>query len=224
VLAAEADPATERLEDWPSIAGVAGDTARDDARLLLKAGPRPLLAVRRSSLGRVAAFAAALDGPEAAKWTSWEKFPALTAQLVRTLMRAESAGPSIEITPDGDRRRVVVRTAGELPRVALDGELLPLEPLAGNAWGATLEPGPFPRLARLDAATAQGHSSAAVAWNWPASLHPQPAAVLPLPAWSEAAVAGRPAARQTAREDLAAWPLAAAVALVVLEVWLRRKR
>lgn len=145
VLAAEADPATEGLTEWPPIAGPAGDTARDDARLLLKAGSRPLLAVHRVSLGRIAAFAAALDGPGAAKWTAWEKLPALTAQLVRTLMRAEAAGPSIEVTADGDVRRVVIRTTGEAPRVAADGEPLALESLAGNAWSAVLDPAAFPR-------------------------------------------------------------------------------
>ncbi|MCC6741007.1 MAG: VWA domain-containing protein, partial [Planctomycetia bacterium] len=83
VLAAEADPATDGLAGWPSIAGACGEEARRDARLLLKAGARPLLAVRRASLGRVAAFAAPLDGPEAARWAAWERFPPLAAQLVR---------------------------------------------------------------------------------------------------------------------------------------------
>ncbi|KAF0243963.1 MAG: chloride, partial [Planctomycetota bacterium] len=224
VLAAEADPATEGLTEWPPIAGASGDEARPRALLLLKAGSRPLLAVRRASLGRAAAFAAPLDGPEAAKWTGWERFPQCAAQLVRTLMRRESVGPSIEVSAEGNRRRIVVRTAGEEPRVALDGEPVVLEALAANAWAAIVEPRSFPDLRRIDAATGEGHSSSAVAWNWPEALRPRAPAALPFPAWSEAAVSQRPAVRRTTREELYGWALLCALAFILIEVWLRRKR
>ncbi len=223
VLAAEADPATDGLSEWPPIAGACGEESRADARLLLKAGARPLLAVRRASLGRAAAFAAPLDGPEAAKWTGWERFPRLAGQLVRTLMRPEAGGPSIEISADGDRRRAVVRTTGETPRVALDGEVLGLERLAGNAWAATLEPRAFPDMRRLDAAVGSGHSSAAVAWNWPESLRPAARAAPDFPPYSEAAVASRPPVRVTESDPLYGWAILAAIVLLAVEVWLRRR-
>ncbi len=223
VTAAEADPATEGIAEWPSIAGACGEEKRPDARLLLKAGARPLLAVRRASLGRTAAFAAPLDGPEAAKWTGWERLPRVAAQLVRTLMRPESGGPSIEITAVGDRRKVVVRTTGEAPRVAVDGEALAMERLAGNAWTATLEPRTYPDLRRLDAAVTAGHSTSGVAWNWPEALRPLGRAAPALPPWSEAAAAARPAVTVTETRPLHAWAVLLAVAFLALEVWLRRR-
>ncbi|MEK7469753.1 MAG: VWA domain-containing protein [Planctomycetota bacterium] len=224
VLAGDADPATEDFTEWPPIAGAAGDESRPGALLLLKAGPRPLLAVRRTSLGRTAAFAAPLDGPEAAKWTGWERFPQCVAQLVRTLMRRETGGPAIEVSADGDRRRVIVRTSGEAPRVALDGEPVSLEPLAANAWAVTLDPRSFPDVRRIDAATASGHSSSAVAWNWPEALRPRVPAVLPFPPWSEAAVAARAPVKRMEREELYGWAILCAVASIMIEVWLRRNR
>lgn len=224
MLAAEADPATEGFTEWPSIAGASGDETRAGALLLLKAGSRPLLAVRRVSLGRTAAFAAPLDGPEASKWTGWERFPQCAAQLVRTLMRHETGGPSIDVTVDGDRRRVVVRTSGEAPRVALDGEAVTLEALAANAWAVWLEPRSFPDLRRIDAATLAGRSSAAVAWNWPEALRPRSPAALPFPKWSEAAVAARPPVKRTRREELYGWAILCALGFIMIEVWLRRKR
>ncbi|MCC6737615.1 MAG: hypothetical protein IT452_01110, partial [Planctomycetia bacterium] len=141
-----------------------------------------------------------------------------------TLMRPEAAGPAVEVAVDGDRRRVIVRTAGERPRVSLDGAPLALEPLAANAWGAALEARAFPDLRRVDAAVETGHATVAAAWDWPAALRPRPRASLPFPAWSESAVAARPPAARTERDRLHAWPLLAAVLFLLLETWLRRRR
>lgn len=223
VVPVEPDPSLEGLDAWPDAGGACGREPRPGARLLLRAAQRPLLAVCRRSLGRVAAFAAPLDGTRGGKWTSWDRFPRFAAQAVRVLMRPEAAGPSIEIAPVGDSRRVLVRAPGAAEvRATLDGSPLVLEPRAGGVWEAVLPPGGFPSLRRLDAATPLGHSAAAVAWAFPEELSPRSALPLPFPDATGRALEERPAATRDVREEWQFLPLAAAVLLLLVEVWLRR--
>ncbi|MBI2921331.1 MAG: VWA domain-containing protein, partial [Planctomycetes bacterium] len=225
VVPVQADPSLEGLDAWPDAGGACGHEPRPGARLLLRAGQRPLLATARVSLGRVAAFAAPLDGARGAKWTAWERFPRFAAQTARVLMRPEAAGPSIQVAAEGDRRRVTVRAPGSAEiRATLDGVPLPLLPRAGGAWEALLPPGGFPSLRRLDAATAEGHAAAAVAWAFPVELAPRPVAPLPFPDATPAALEGRPSATRIRRDERYLWALAAALLLIVVEVWLRRGR
>jgi glucose-6-phosphate isomerase len=105
VLAGAPDPATDGFETWPEVRGACGAEPAESSRVLLHAGARPLLASRRAGLGRVAAFAAPLDGERARTWASWDPFPRFAAQLLRALMRTEEPGPSVEIGEEGDRGR-----------------------------------------------------------------------------------------------------------------------
>mgnify|MGYP001572772566 FL=1 len=113
------------LATGPSLAGYARAQAKDTAEVILTAGEDedPILVRWQYGLGRAVAFTSDLKDRWAHDWIAWRGYGKFWTQLVRDTLRREGGGgrdarPSMRVTREGDRARIVITTldAGGAPR------------------------------------------------------------------------------------------------------------
>jgi hypothetical protein len=143
--------------DWPGLGAAIACVGREEAQVLLVVGEQghPLLAFANRGLGRVAAFAADLQGPGSDGFRSEQGFPARLSQWVQALRRPLPAGAPEDLLEPGAVLSPPRPTPADAAALAA-ATGSPLEPLDG--WQV---PPPRAELVR---------TGMAAAWALPAAL------------------------------------------------------
>jgi hypothetical protein len=100
--AAEAETPSLPALDWspsPRLYWHAKMTAKPDARVVLRAGDDPVLALGRFGLGRVAVCGASVEGEPAAGETAWHRWPGAPRLLAWTIRWLSETAPAVAPPP-----------------------------------------------------------------------------------------------------------------------------
>ncbi|RVU44051.1 VWA domain-containing protein [Lujinxingia sediminis] len=220
--------------------------------LLTVEGGDPLLARWRVGLGKTAAFTSDLKNRWGAEWVRWPGYAQLWAQLIRDTMRTDDRDRlPMRVVLDGERARVMVDAIGEDDRFIndLDSVLRVTDP-EGNDSQVTLHqraPGryeasfPLPQFGAYQLAAQHDRagdtfavSQASLAYPYPREmtyLEPNEALIAQIVAMGKGEMDPSPEAIFDAdgeevryRRQLWPWALLVALAIMVLDLALRRIR
>ncbi|RAL21584.1 hypothetical protein DL240_12055 [Lujinxingia litoralis] len=237
----------------PYLMGYVTTKAKPQAELLLAAeGGDPLLARWRVGLGKTAAFTSDIKNRWGAEWVRWPGYSQLWAQLIRDTMRTDDRDRlPMRVTLEGDRARVMVDAIGPDDRFINDLEsTLRVTDPAGEDSAITLHqraPGRFEaEFALRDFGAYQlsaqhdrqgdtfAVSQASLAYPYPSEmtyLEPRRALIAQAVALGQGEVDPLPATIFDANDEevryrrhLWPWVLLIALALMVLDLALRRIR
>jgi uncharacterized membrane protein len=117
-LIAGLDPATERLEATPPLAGYLATTLKPAARTLLAIGDErdPLLASWQAGLGTAVAWTSDVAPRWSADWLAWDGFGAFWADVVKsTFPPEEDPGVSLSATATAEGVRIGLELATPAP-------------------------------------------------------------------------------------------------------------
>ncbi len=218
----------------PSLRGMLPAKARSGARVPIGTEERrPLLAIQRVGLGKVAAWTSDLAGRWSADWLRWPATPKLFAHLVRHLSSASESldlAGRVEVDVAHDRATLEI-AAGDpaeqltLVRIHPQPEAIPLSVSSdgGRRARIPLEDEPSFLLLRKEAAGRTENLSLILDRSYEEEYFPRDPATGDSPAgirpwlWSPAPAATRPF-------SIAVWLILAALLLLPLDVALQRLR